>query len=184
MNCSVLISKYFTIFLSCIILIFISNELQAQERGNDQPRTSPNASVSQTIGTTIVDLSYGRPSVNDRTIFGSLVPIGQVWRTGANEATSISFSDDVSIEGNPLEAGTYSLYTIPNEEEWTIIINDNISWGTRYDESADVVRVTVSPENGPFAEQMMFYFEDVTSTDANLVIHWDEVKVPIQIQVD
>lgn len=171
------------IILSLLMMVFVS-EIDAQDRGNQQARTSPNASVSQTIGTTVVEITYGRPSVNERQIFGSLVPLGQVWRTGANEATSISFSDDVKLEGNSLEAGTYSLYTEPGEDEWTIIINNNINWGTRYDESADVLRFSVSPEKASFVEQMMIYFEDITSSTANLVIHWDVVKVPIEIQVD
>ena len=171
------------VILSLLLMVFVS-EIDAQDRGNQQARTSPNASVSQTIGTTVVEITYGRPSVNERQIFGSLVPLGQVWRTGANEATSITFSDDVLLEGNPVEAGTYSLYTVPNEDEWTIIINDNINWGTTYDEAADILRFNVSPEAGSFTEQMMIYFEDVTSTEANLVIHWDETKVPIQIEVE
>jgi hypothetical protein len=171
------------VFSSLLLMVFVS-ELNAQERGNQQARTSPNASVSQTIGTTVVELAYGRPSVNERQIFGSLVPLGQVWRTGANEATSVTFSDDVLLEGNPVEAGTYSLYTEPGEDEWTIIINNNINWGTRYDESADVLRFSVTPVKASFVEQMMIYFEDVTSSTANLVIHWDVVKVPIEIQVD
>lgn len=171
------------VFFSLILMVFVS-ETKAQERGNQQARTSPNASVSQTIGTTVVEVTYGRPSVNERQIFGSLVPLGQVWRTGANEATSITFSDDVLLEGNSLEAGTYSLYTEPGEDEWTIIINNNLNWGTTYDESADVLRFSVSPERASFVEQMMIYFEEVTSSTANLVIHWDVVKVPIEIQVD
>jgi len=175
---------YFSVVFSSLLLMVFVSELNAQERGNQQARTSPNASVSQTIGTTVVELTYGRPSVNERQIFGSLVPLGQVWRTGANEATSITFSDNVLLEGNPVEAGTYSLYTEPGEDEWTIIINDNINWGTRYDESADVLRFSVTPVKASFVEQMMIYFEDVTSSTANLVIHWDVVKVPIEIQVD
>lgn len=175
---------YLLVIFFSFLLMFLVGETHAQERGNQQARTSPNASVSQTIGTTVVELTYGRPSVNERQIFGSLVPLGQVWRTGANEATSIAFSDDVLLEGNPVEAGTYSLYTEPGEDEWTIIINNNINWGTRYDESEDVLRFDVTPAEGSFVEQMMIYFEDVTSSEANLVIHWDEVKVPIEIKSD
>lgn len=155
----------------------------AQERGNEEPRVSPNASVSQTIGTTEVSITYGRPSVNDRDIFGALVAFDSWWRTGANESTAITFSDDVKIEGEEVEAGTYSLYTIPGEDEWTIIINDKLSWGTQYDKSEDVLRVNVEPAEGKYMEQFMIYFEDVTENSAECVIHWDETKVPFTISV-
>jgi len=158
----------------------------AQERGNDEARVSPNAAVSQTIGTTEVRLTYGRPSVNDRTIFAEdgLVPYGEVWRTGANEATTISFSDDVTVQGEPLSAGTYSLYTIPGPDSWTIIFNDIANqWGTDYDESEDVLRVEATPETGPQVEMMMFYFENVDETSGTAVLHWNETRVPFEIQV-
>ncbi|MGM0547197.1 MAG: DUF2911 domain-containing protein [Bacteroidota bacterium] len=163
--------------------VFISSAAFAQERANDEPRVSPNATVSQTVGTTEVTITYGRPAVNDRTIFGDLVPYGEVWRSGANEATALVVSDDVSIEGHTLEAGTYSLYSIPGEDEWTIIINDLMSWGTQYDESGDVVRFTVEPEEAEFREQLMFYFENVTEKSATIVLHWDTVKVPFTIKI-
>ncbi|MGF1671020.1 MAG: DUF2911 domain-containing protein [Balneolaceae bacterium] len=166
------------------IQLFTVIHLYAQNRANQQPRSSPNASVSQTIGTTVVEVTYGRPSVNERLIFGSLVPLGQVWRTGANESTAITFSDNVLVEGNEIEAGTYSLFTIPDDDQWTIIINETLTWGTRYDESADVVRFEVTPEESYFAEQMIIYFENVTASDADLVIHWDETKVPINIRIN
>lgn len=156
----------------------------AQERGNDEPRTSPNAAVSQTIGTTEVRITYGRPQVDDRTIFGELVPYGDVWRTGANEATTISFSDDVRVEGEPLEAGTYSLYTIPGQDAWTLIFNDAANqWGTQYDEGEDVLRVDVTPESAPFHEMMTFRFGGVTDTSGTASLLWDETRVPFEIQV-
>ena len=156
----------------------------AQERGNEEARVSPNAAVSQTIGTTEVRLTYGRPSVNGRTIFAEdgLVPYGEVWRTGANEATTISFSSDVTIEGESLSAGTYSLYTIPGADTWTIIFNNVANqWGTNYDESKDALRVEVSSESGPQVEMMMFYFEGVTDTAGTCVLHWNETRVPFEI---
>ena len=168
------------------LLILASSPALAQERGNEEPRNSPNAAVSQTIGTTEVRITYGRPSVNDRTIFADdgLVPYGEVWRTGANEATTFSVSDDVMIEGEALSAGTYSLYTLPGENTWTIIFNNVANqWGTNYDESKDALRVEVSPEPGPQVEMMMFYFEKVTDTSGTCVLHWADVRVPFEIQV-
>ncbi|MEX0648038.1 MAG: DUF2911 domain-containing protein [Balneolaceae bacterium] len=168
-------------------VFLLAGNATAQERANDEPRVSPNAEVSQTIGTTEVYVTYGRPSVNEREIFGGLEPFDVVWRTGANEATTISFSDDVVIEGETLEEGIYGLFTIPGEDgQWTIIFN-NVSeqWGAfNYEDSEDVLRVEVNAEDSHFLEQMMIYFEDVTESSANLVIHWDETKVPVQIETN
>jgi len=171
------------IFSVGILLMLITNNGWAQERGGDSPRVSPNAAVSQTIGTTEVHVTYGRPGVRDREIFGELVPFGEVWRSGANESTFISFSDDVLIEGEPLEAGEYSLYTIPGISGWTVIFNESHSWGTQYDPSADVLRVQAKPEEGRFMEQMMIYFENVSAESVDLVIHWDETRVPVTISI-
>lgn len=176
---SLLIKASFLALAFCCI----STLGMAQERGNDESRVSPNASVSQTIGTTQVSITYGRPSVNDRDIFGALVAFDSWWRTGANESTAITFSDDVQIEGEELEAGTYSLYTIPGEDEWTIIINEKLSWGTQYDEAEDVLRVEVEPTQAEYMEQFMIYFENITENSADCVIHWDETKVPFTISV-
>lgn len=172
-----------TLFLTFLIMGFMSLSATAQERGNDEARVSPNATVSQTIGTTEVLVTYGRPGVRDRDIFGGLVPFGEVWRTGANESTVMVLSDDVMIEGEEVPEGTYSIYTIPGEDEWTVIINENSSWGTQYDESMDFVRVTVEPEESFNVEQMMIYFEDVSENSGELVIHWDDTKVPVTISI-
>lgn len=163
-------------------LVFTTNTLYAQERGNDSPRVSPNASVSQTIGTTVVTVTYGRPGIRDREIFGGLVPFDEVWRTGANESTAITFSDDVLLEGERIPAGTYSLYTIPGLDEWSVIINNNLSWGTEYDPTMDRVRVQVEPEEASSVEQMMIYFENISEESGDMVIHWDDVRVPVRIE--
>lgn len=176
--------RYITIgIFASVCIAFLSTSALAQERGADEARVSPNAAVSQTIGTTQVSITYGRPSVNDRQIFGGLAPFGEVWRTGANESTVITFSDDVKIEGEEVEAGTYSLYTVPGEDEWTIIINSKLSWGTQYDKSADVLRVNVEPEQDQEVEQFIIYFENITDTSAECVLHWDTTKVPFTIEV-
>jgi len=171
---------FYTALLLFVLLFAV--ESSAQERTTDRVLASPNASVSQTIGLTKVSLTYGRPSVRDREIFGGLVPFNRVWRTGANESTAITFTDDLLIEGERVEAGTYSLYTIPGEETWTIIINDKLSWGTQYDENEDVLRVEVDAEESHFMERLMIYFENVTEESGDLVLHWDETKVNVQIE--
>jgi hypothetical protein len=159
----------------------------AQERSDQFPRVSPNATVSQTIGVTPVEITYGRPSVRGRTIFGDLVPYDEIWRTGANEATTVSFAHNVQIEGQPLMAGTYSLFTIPGEDEWTIVFNrDETQWGSyNYDSSQDALRVTVSPEEAAHSQEMMtFAFENVTNTEAHAVLYWADVRVPVAVTVD
>ncbi len=178
-----LISSTTTIFVTALLLFGLATTSSAQDRGNKEARTSPNASVSQTIGTTEVSITYGRPSVNDREVFGGLEAYGEIWRTGANESTAITFSDDVMIEGQKVEAGTYSLYTIPGKNEWTIIFNSKLSWGTQYDKSQDVLRVTTTPQEAQHMEQFMIYFEDVTNRSAECVLHWSNTKVPFTIKV-
>lgn len=177
--------------LTCLITngiigcALLATTAQAQERDNSSVRVSPNASVSQTIGTTNVTITYGRPSVKGRNVFGGLEPYGDVWRSGANEATTITFSDEVKIEGEPLKAGTYGLFTVPGEKEWVVIFNNvPIQWGAfDYDSSKDALRVTVTPEKARAVEQLMFYFENVTEDSGTAVLHWSTIKVPFTIEV-
>ncbi|GAB5537641.1 MAG: DUF2911 domain-containing protein [Rubricoccaceae bacterium] len=168
---------------AALLLALIASPSFAQERGNDEARPSPNATISQTIGTTTATVGYSRPSVRDREVFGGLVPYDAVWRTGANEATTISFSGDVMVEGQMLPAGTYSLYTIPMADSWTIIFNKTAQqWGTQYDESQDALRVTVEPmTNAPMQEQFEIRFANVTEDSATMILHWDTVGAPVQI---
>ena len=175
-------NRILTFIAAISVALLVALPATAQERSNDSAKASPNAAVTQTIGTTQVSLTYGRPSVNDRVIFGDLVPYDRVWRTGANESTAITFSDDVLIEGEPVSAGTYSLYSVPGEETWSIIINDKLSWGTQYDVSEDVLRVDVDAEESFFVEQMLIYFEDISAESGNMVIHWADTKVSVQIE--
>lgn len=177
-----LINRVLTIIAAFTLALLIALPAAAQERTTDRAMASPNAAVSQTIGTTEVSLTYGRPSVNNRDIFGGLVPYDEVWRTGANESTAITFSNDVLIEGERVEEGTYSLYTQPGEETWSIIINDKLSWGTQYDMSEDVLRVEVDSEESYFVEQMIIYFEDISADSGDMVIHWANTRVSVQIE--
>jgi hypothetical protein len=158
----------------------------AQDRGNTVPRVSPNATVGQTIGVTEVRLTYGRPSVRDRDIFGGLVPFDEVWRTGANEATTISFSTPVQIEGQSLDAGTYGFFTIPGPDQWTLIFNEKANqWGAyNYDSGQDALRVTVEPESASSREMMTFDFQNVADSTATCVLHWAETRVPFEIAVN
>jgi hypothetical protein len=153
----------------------------------DLPRVSPAAAVSQRVGLTDVEITYHRPAVNERTVWGGLVPYGQVWRTGANENTLISLSSDVTVEGQPLAAGTYGLHTIPGEEEWTIIFSrDTDAWGSfSYNEENDALRVTVQPGEVSFhQERMIFVFDEASNESAMVSLIWDKLQVPFKIEVD
>ena len=162
----------------------------AQERANDEARPSPNALVGQTVGTTEIAVTYGRPSVRERLVFGSeadgaLVPLGQTWRTGANEATTVSVSDTVRVEGRALAPGTYALFTVPSEGNWTVVFNRVATqWGAyRYDAGEDALRVTVTPDReAPMQEQFEIRFADVTDTAATMLLHWDRTGVPIRFE--
>lgn len=155
-------------------------------RANDEPRPSPNASVSQTVGTTEMTISYGRPGVKGRDVFGGLEPYGEVWRAGANEATVFSFSDDVTINGQPLAAGTYAFFVIPEEEgDWTLIFNSTAEqWGAyRYDESQDALRVPATPETGASQEWLSYSFDELAPNSARVVLHWSDTMVPFTVAV-
>ncbi|PKL84348.1 MAG: hypothetical protein CVV24_00630 [Ignavibacteriae bacterium HGW-Ignavibacteriae-3] len=150
------------------------------------PRVSPNAAVSQTVGYTNITVTYCRPSVHERTIWGALVPYGQVWRTGANEATTIQFTTDVVVSGNKVPAGRYSLFTIPTKEEWTIILNKtDKQWGAyNYKQEDDILRFTVKPSEASFNEQLMFSFSNVSNSSAVLVLNWELLQVSFAIESD
>jgi hypothetical protein len=147
------------------------------------PRPSPKASVLQTVGLTDITITYSRPSVKGRPIWGALVPYDQVWRTGANEATLFAVSDDVTVNGAALPKGTYSLHTIPGKDHWTIIFNKTANqWGSfTYDEKQDQLRITARPEKGDFHEWMTFDFTDLTMDTAKVVLHWENVAVPFTV---
>lgn len=150
------------------------------------PRPSPKATVSQTVGITEVTIHYSRPGVKDRKIWGDLVPYGQVWRTGANENTTITFSTPVKVEGKELPAGTYGLQTIPNQNEWTLILSKDAElWGAfNYKPENDALRAPVKPAPADFRERMGFEFEDVTDNSARVVLRWEKLQVPFNIEVD
>ncbi len=150
------------------------------------PQASPEASVEQTVGLTEITIHYHRPAVAKRKIWGGLVPYGEVWRAGANENTTITFTSPVSVEGQKLAAGTYGLHMIPTEKQWTVAFsNVSVAWGSfSYDPKEDALRVTVDPEKTPFEERLSYRFEDPTDKSVRAVLRWEEVAVPIRITVD
>ena len=165
-----------------LLLALLSTSTTYAQRDNSEPRASPNAAVSQTIGTTVIDMHFSRPGVKGREIFGGLVPYGEVWRAGANEPTTITFSDDVQIEGETLEAGTYNLFIRPNEGGlWDVIFTTQVDWGTMYDQADPVLEVSASPMDAPMQEWMTYRFRDIGDGSATLVMHWAETALPIDI---
>jgi hypothetical protein len=153
----------------------------------DFPRLSPNASTSQLVGITDIDLHYSRPGVKGRAIWGGLVPYDQVWRTGANENTTIRFSTAVKVEGHELPAGTYGVQTIPTAGDWTLILSkDADEWGAfDYKPEHDAMRATIKPRPGSrFEERMGFRFEDLTDDSAPVVLAWEKLEVPFKVEVD
>jgi hypothetical protein len=157
---------------------------------NAQPIKTPAPSTTQTIkqdfGISSMELTYSRPNIKGRKVFGDLVPYGKVWRTGANSATRIKFADDVSIGGQPLKAGEYAIYTIPNEAEWDIIINKgSANWGTNYKQEDDLLRVKVKPMKlDETVETFTMQFADIKTSAAKLEIMWDKTAVAIPITTD
>lgn len=150
------------------------------------PRVSPRQVLTQTVGLTDVTITYSRPAVKNRPIWGGLVPYDKVWRTGANEATTIAFSDDVMINGQALPKGTYSLHSIPGKDEWTLIFNKTANqWGSfTYDAAQDALRVKVKAHAAPMTEWMMFDVPDVSSDKATFEIRWEKLAVPFTVSTN
>jgi hypothetical protein len=177
------------------LLLFCSLSMLAQMKEN-KPRPSPKASVTQRIGMdTDIVINYGRPGVKGRKIWGALVPYGMApgsqysknqpfpWRGGANETTTIEFSKDVKINGNPLPAGKYGLHFIPSETSWIIIFSKtNSGWGSfSYNQADDALRVTVTPVKAPFQEWLVYGFDNLSETGAAAYLQWEELKVSFNI---
>ena len=170
--------KFYLILITCFTLFSF---IHAQDI---IPRYSPNASVSQTIGYTNITITYCRPGVKLRKIWGDLVPFNKVWRTGANESTRIQFTTDVKINGNNIPAGTYSIYTIPTEKDWTVIINKALVWGLDYYPEQDLMRFKVTPQKGPFTERLMFTIPEITDSTCSVVMNWENLQISFDVSID
>lgn len=151
------------------------------------PRPSPKASVMGMIGVTEISIHYNSPGVKGRTIWGELVPYGEVWRTGANENTTITFSTPVKVGGSELPAGTYGLQTIPTQDQWTVIFSKDAElWGAfNYKQENDALRVQVKPRPAPEpVERLRFTIEDITDTSGEVVLAWEKLEVPFKVEAD
>jgi hypothetical protein len=147
-------------------------------------KPSQHGSVAQRISQTTVRIEYNRPVARGRELFGALVPWGRVWCPGADEGTIIELSTEVTINGEALAAGSYSIWTEPHPERWTVIFNRATSvWHTRYPAGQDALRVPATPRTGPHMETLAFYFPIVDGKKAELVLHWGTVVVPLSLEV-
>lgn len=148
------------------------------------PRPSPFQEITQYVGISEVTIAYSRPAVKEREIWGGLVPYDRMWRTGANENTTVTLSHNAKINGESIEAGKYGLLTIPGETEWTLIFSrDNSKWGTMgYNEANDALRLTVTPEEAAFAERMTFSFNNLTDSTATVSLHWETLAVSFEVE--
>jgi hypothetical protein len=151
----------------------------------DQVAKSQAAAVSQHVANTEITITYSRPVARGRALFGALIPYGEVWNPGADQATAIAFTRDVQIDGHALQAGKYSLWALPRPDSWTIVFNKAADvFHTPYPgEAQDALRFDVRPEKGPHMEVLTFYFPTVEGKDAVLRLHWGEVMVPLSIRV-
>ncbi|MCL4549241.1 MAG: DUF2911 domain-containing protein [Bacteroidetes bacterium] len=170
-------SRYFAFVLLTAGTIFAQVDL---------PRLSPKASVSQTIGYTNITIDYCCPGVKGRTIWGGLVPYNQVWRTGANEATTIQFTTDVTLDGNEVPAGKYSLFTIPTTDAWTVVLNKvDRQWGAfTYKQEDDLLRFTVKHVKGNFTERLQFSFSNLTDNSVDVLMNWENLQISFKAEVD
>jgi len=176
----------FRVLSFCLAVAALTAVSFAQSFVLDLPRQSQHAKVTQRIGITDITINYHRPLVNDRKVWGGLVPYGQVWRAGANENTTITFSDPVTIEGKALDKGTYGLHMIPNADEWTIIFSKNsTSWGAfTYNPAEDALRVTVKPQAAEMHNALTYDFDQVKPDSTVVELEWEKVAVPFKVGVD
>src|SRR5271163_190294 len=170
----------------CVLMAATSRAALAQSLVLELPLQSQRAEISQRIGITDITIDYHRPLAKDRKVWGGLVPYGKVWRAGANENTTITFTDPVMIEGQPLDKGTYGLHMIPNADEWTIIFSKNAtSWGSfTYDQAEDALRVTVKPTAADMHNALTYDFDQLQPDSAVVELEWEKVAVPFKVSVD
>jgi hypothetical protein len=172
-------------FALCLAILALGGTVSAQGDLN-LPDVSQAAEVKQRIALTDITVEYHRPLVNGRKIWGGLVPYGKVWRAGANENTTIEFSDPVSVEGKPLAKGVYGLHMIPNPDSWTVIFSKtNTGWGSySYKQDEDALRVNVKPK--PLAESeeaLEFEFEDLKPDSTAVTLKWEKLGVPFTVSI-
>lgn len=180
-------SKHIPLLLSIATAFSLNSMAMADTPKIEFPQASPACTLKQRVGLTDIEVVYSRPSVKDRAIFGAMVPYGKVWRTGANQATKITFSTNVKLNGKEVPAGTYALMTIPGKDEWTVIVNKGPEgWSPyKYDEKQDLFRFAVKPITMPWSmETFTIDFNEIRDESSKLNLIWDKTKIPIEISVE
>jgi len=181
-------SKHFLSFPAAVVAAATLLAAPAAQAQITTPQASPKSTVSQRVGLTDITIVYSRPGVKARNIFGTVVPFGKRWRTGANATTSIKFSDDVMIEGKKVPAGEYGLYTIPNKTEWLVVLNKNTKLGAEVDgfkDDQDVARFSIKPYKvASKVETFTINFTDLTPATANVALEWEMTGAKFKITAD
>ena len=190
--------KYLSTIISSIVICFYLLSIPSPMLAQDKIPPSLGASVTQRLGTdTDITISYSRPGVKGRTIWGDLVPYGlnpgnnysdnkpYPWRAGANKSSILETNKDLLIGGKKLPAGKYSIHMVPSKTDWKIMFNKNAElWGSyKYNKAEDAVSITVTPVKAPHEEWLRFGFENLAGTSATAYLHWEELKVPFKIEL-
>ena len=168
-------------FLCCTSLVSAQYQIELV------PRISPDRSVSETIGYTKIDIQYSSPSVNNREVWGNLVPYDEVWRAGANNATTIDFSERVEINGHALDKGRYAFFVIPREtDKWTVIFNKKSEqWGAfSYHEKDDVLRIDILPMRNPHTEKLTYSIESLGFKHCHIFLEWEQFRLALEVKTD
>ena len=181
-------SKHFLSFPAAVVAAVALLAAPAAQAQIATPQASPKSTVTQRVGLTDITIVYSRPGVKARNIFGTVVPFGKRWRTGANATTSIKFSDDVMIEGKKVAAGEYGLYTIPNKTEWLVVLNKSLKQGADVDgfkDDQDVARFTIKPYKvASKVETFTISFTDLTPGTGNVAMEWENTGAKFKVTAD
>jgi hypothetical protein len=176
----------FNIMKKLIFSLALAVSVHAFAQQYNIPAVSPRQTVEQQFSVTKISVEYGRPAVKGRKVFGELVPFGQVWRAGANEATKITFGQEVLFGGQKVKKGTYALYVVPQEKEWKIILNRGVNnWGAYTYDAKEDVATTIVPVKmmNEKMERFTINFEDITDEKLNLVFEWDKTRADVPVEI-
>lgn len=176
--------RTFLMFLASLTLLTAPVVVAFQGNKPKPIQASPAASISQSVGLSTVAIEYHRPAVKGRPIWGALVPYDAVWRTGANEATTIRFSDAVKVEGKDVPAGTYAFFAIPGKDKWTLILNKTAAqWGAfKYSAAEDQLRFDVKPASAPMQEWLRYSIEPSSANSAVVQLAWEKLSVQFTVE--
>src|SRR5256885_14498132 len=176
-------SKYFAVGI--LMLVFMITAFSGAQQDKSK-RPSPPGNAEVTLKNKKITIDYGRPSMKGRKVVGGLVPFGQVWRTGANEATTLTTETDLNIGGTNVPAGKYTLYTLPSEGTWKLIINKQTGqWGTIYEEAQDLARVDLKKSSlGKPVEQLTISFDKKNDSPADLVLQWETTQLSVPVKAN